>query len=264
METTVTTEPARIYGDRARIALMVPSPNTVAETEFWAMAPPGVTVHTSRMPFFGDRHEKPFEAMEDALPRVLEEVNSARPDVIAYGCTASSAKGDPAEVEARLTAEAGRPAVTAAGALIDALAVLDARRIVLLTPYPQSVNDKERGFFAGNGVTVLDDESVIVDEGQFAFRNMSAVPCDLLTERAVARADRDDVDAVVLSCCDMPTLDAISRIEDRTGLPVISSTQALFWKAARTAGLDDAIEGGGRLLEASRPVPLRRKTRAVV
>ena len=246
----MTKQPARVYGTRARIALMVPSPNTVAETEFWTMAPAGVTVHTSRMPFFGDRHARPFDAMEAELPRVFEEVNTARPDVIAYGCTASSARGNPAEVEARLTAQAGTPTVTAAGALVDALAVLGARRIVLLTPYPQAVNDKERKFFAENGITVLDDESVIVDEGQHAFRNMSAVPCDLLTERAVACADRDDVDAVVLSCCDMPTLDAIGRIEVRTGLPVISSTQALFWKAARTAGLDDAITDAGRLLAA--------------
>ena len=241
-------QPARVYGERVRMALMVPSPNTVAETEFWRLAPDGVTVHTSRMPFFADRHERPFEAMEADLPRVIDEVNSARPDVIAYGCTASSAKGDPAEKEAGLTAQTGRPTVTAAGALVAALATLSATRIVLITPYPQAVNRKERAFFAENGITVQDDESVIVDESQLRFRNMSAVPCGLLTERAVARAGRADPEAVVLSCCDMPTLDAIPRIEDELGVPVISSTQALFWSAARTAGLTDPIPGYGRLL----------------
>ena len=85
----------RVYGVKARMALMVPSTNTVAETEFWKMAPEGLTVHTSRMPFFADRFDSPFDEMESHLPRVIDEVNSAQPDIIAYGCTASSAKGNP-------------------------------------------------------------------------------------------------------------------------------------------------------------------------
>ena len=36
----------RVYGAKARMALMVPSTNTVAETEFWEMAPDGITIHT--------------------------------------------------------------------------------------------------------------------------------------------------------------------------------------------------------------------------
>ena len=66
----------RVYGAKARMALMVPSTNTVAETEFWEMAPDGITIHTSRMPFFAERFEKPFDEMESHLPRVIDEVNS--------------------------------------------------------------------------------------------------------------------------------------------------------------------------------------------
>ena len=58
----------RVYGAKARMALMVPSTNTVAETEFWKMAPEGLTVHTSRMPFFANRFDSPFDEMESHLP----------------------------------------------------------------------------------------------------------------------------------------------------------------------------------------------------
>ncbi len=245
--------PPRVYGARARVALMVPSPNTVAEAEFWRLAPEGVTVHTSRMPFFADRHEAPFDAMEAELPRVIDETISAGPDVVAYGCTASSARGDPREKEAELTARIGRPAVTAAGALLAALERFGARRIALLTPYPRYVNDKERAFFAANGVETAADESVIVDEGQERFRNMSLVPAALLAERATALGRRADVDAIVLSCCDMPTLEAIPAIEAATGKPATSSVQALFRRAAELAGFADPRPGLGRLLEAARP-----------
>ncbi len=240
--------PERIYGARARLGLVVPSTNTVAETEFWRMAPEGVTVHTSRMPFFSERHEKPFDEMESHLPRVFDEANSAAPDVIAYGCTASSAKGDPRDYERKLSAEAGKPTVTAAAALVAALEAFGARRIALVTPYPPEINAKERGFFAENGIEVVEDESVIVDPLQLRIKNMRKVPTDLLVARAVALGAREGIDAVVLSCCDMPALDAVPRIEAAIDKPVTSSTQALFWRAAREAGIDDAIVPLGRLL----------------
>ena len=39
----------RPYGARARVGLIVPAPNTVAETEFWRLVPVGMNVHTTRM-----------------------------------------------------------------------------------------------------------------------------------------------------------------------------------------------------------------------
>ena len=179
---------------------------------------------------------------------MIDEVNSALPDVIAYGCTASSAKGNPADYEELLSAKIGKPTVTAAGALVAALNAFGAKRIALVTPYPQAINDKERVFFAANGIEVVEDESIIVDDSQMQFKNMNRVPVALLIERASALGRRDDVDMVVLSCCDMPTLEAIPAIEAAIGKPVTSSTQALFWRAARTAGISEAIPGRGRLL----------------
>jgi len=240
----------RVYGRRARIGLVVPSTNTVAETEFWRLAPAGLTVHTSRMPFFAERSAAPFEEMERHLPRVLEEAVSATPDVIAYGCTASSAKGDPAVMEGELTALSRRPTATAAAALLAALAALGARRIALLTPYPPALNAKECVFFAKNGIEVVAEESVIVDEAQLSLRNMCLVPTDLLVERAIALGRDARIEAVLLSCADMATLEAIPAIEAALGKPAISSVQALFWRALRLAGLTDPIANAGRLLAA--------------
>ena len=213
-----------VYGARARIGLLVPSPNTVAETEFWRIAPPGVSIHTSRMPFFADDGADAFKKMEEQVPRVMAEAITAQPSVIAYGCTASSAVGDPAAKERKLSDLAGLTTVTAAAALLAALRTFKAKKIALVTPYPQAINDKERK------------------------RNMFKVPTALLIERAVALGSNPDVEAIVLSCCDMPTLDAIEQIEVRTGKPVTTSTQALLWRSLRAAGIDDAVQNCGRLL----------------
>ncbi len=212
------------------------------------MAPDGISIHTSRMPFFADRDDQPFATMEADVPRVLAEANTAEPSVIAYGCTASSAVGDPDAKERKLSDEAGVNTVTAAASLLAALRQLGASNVALVTPYPAHVNQKECKFFAENGVHVVSDESVIVHDDQHRMKKMYSVPTNMLVERAVAAGNNPDVDAVVLSCCDMPTLDAIPAIEEQTGKPVTSSTQALFWRALRAAGITDAVPAAGQLL----------------
>jgi arylmalonate decarboxylase len=245
---STSTRERRIYGQRARLGLLVPSTNTTAETEFWRMAPAGVTVHTSRMPFFAEQGEHPFEDMEQQVPRVLDEACTADPDVIVYACTASSAKPDPGAYEHKIADAAGRATVTAAASLVAALERFGARRIALLTPYPQAINDKERRFFAGLGIEVIEDESIIVDPEQLKIRNLFLVPTDTLVERAIALGRDARVEAVVLSCCDMPTLDAIPRIEAAIDKPVTSSNQSLFWRALRGAGISEPLTDYGRLL----------------
>ena len=63
-----------MYGWRGRIGLLVPSINTTMETEFWRIAPEGVSVHSARIA--GGRHGTPEElrSMENASKKAAEEV----------------------------------------------------------------------------------------------------------------------------------------------------------------------------------------------
>ena len=60
------------------------------ETEFWRIAPPGVSVHSARIA--GGRHGTPEElrSMENASKQAAEEVAMVEPDVVVYGCTSGS------------------------------------------------------------------------------------------------------------------------------------------------------------------------------
>ena len=73
----------RPYGWRARIGLIVPSPNTVTETEFWRMAPDGVSVHTTRLLYRAVEVDDPVSDMEQFLPQALEELRSLEVYVVA-------------------------------------------------------------------------------------------------------------------------------------------------------------------------------------
>jgi maleate cis-trans isomerase len=47
------------------------------------------------------------------------------------------------------------------------------------------------------------------------------------------------------------TLGIAAPLEDRLGIPVVSSTQAAFWAAMRLVGDSGHVPGRGRLLERS-------------
>ena len=96
-----------MYGWRGRIGLLVPSINTTMETEFWRIAPQGVSVHSARIA--GGRHGTPEElrGMENASKQAAQEVAMVEPDVVVYGCTSGSFFEGPAwnrKISEQLTA----------------------------------------------------------------------------------------------------------------------------------------------------------------
>ena len=111
-----------MYGWRGRIGLLVPSINTTMETEFWRIAPEGVSVHTARIA--GGRHGTPEElrGMENASKQAAADVAMVEPDVVVYGCTSGSFFEGPEwnrKICEQLTAIAKAPTVTTAGAMAE-------------------------------------------------------------------------------------------------------------------------------------------------
>ena len=76
---------------------------------------------------------------------------------------------------------------------------------------------------------------------------MVRVAPDYIAEFALAQ-DHVDADAIFVSCGALRTLDVIGEIERRAGKPAVCSNQAMIWDCLRLAGINDRIEGYGRLL----------------
>ncbi len=237
----------RPYGWRARVGLIVPSPNTVAETEFWQMAPEGVTVHTTRLLYRADEVEDPLTDMEQFLPQTLEELRGLEVDVVAYGCTASALRTPHEHTRDEIKGALDKPTVTTMGCILDAFRALGVTKIAVGSPYPDAVNEAERAYFESQGLTVTADEGVILFEAQARLRHMNLVREEDV-EALADKIDSPEAEAVFLSCADMATLGVIERLEQRLGKPVVTSVQATFWGALRAAGIEDRIDGAGQLL----------------
>ena len=223
-------EVERVYGAKARIGLIVPGPNTVAETEFWRMAPDGVTIHTARLPFDHDDRD-PLTKMEDALPGAAVSLKAAGCDLIVFACGASSARDVEDTPMARIARMAEAPVVDASHALARELKRAGVTRVGLITPYPESAHESVGRFLESQGLAVASGARAIVDAAQEKMMGMRRVPPDMLIDAAQSIAP--DVDGFALGCTDMPSLAACVEIETRTGKPALSMTMAMWREASR-------------------------------
>ena len=60
--------------------------------------------------------------------------------------------------------------------------------------------------------------------------------------------DRPESEAIFISCVNLHTFEVIDRLERDLKKPVITSNQATIWNILRMAGVNDSIEGYGKLL----------------
>ena len=236
------------YGWRAKIGLIVPSTNTVNEPEFWRLAPPGVSIHTSRVMLLGKATEELYFQMAAGLDKAAEEIATAEVDVVAYGCTSGSFICPMPQLLDGMAAKTNTPATAAAGAVVAALRALGAKRVAVATPYVKFVNDSEVRFLEQYGFTVTSLHGLGLGETQEERRGIGRVPPQMLY-RLARMIDRPDADAIFLSCTNVATIDIIAEIEADLGKPVVTSNQACFWACLRLIGLPNAVTGHGRLLE---------------
>lgn len=240
-----------MYGERARLGLVVPSNNTTVEPEIAQLAPPGVAAFASRVMVAetNDPAEKTktILGMHDRLDEAVLEVASLQPAAIAYACTSGSfldGKGSDRSVCDRLSGLAGVPFVTASTAVVLALRSLGAERVALATPYIAEVSSGARRYLEEAGISVVAHRDLNLlsnlDKGRLGPE---------ASEQLVRSMDLAGADAVFISCTNWRTLDAIAALEPDLGVPVISSNLATMWLLLALAGVPGQSGSQGRLLE---------------
>src|SRR5205823_3407406 len=149
---------------------IVPSSNVTMETEIPEMLrareeilPERFTFHSARMRMKTVAKDE-LAAMDKESDRCALELSDAAVDVLGYACLVaimSMGQGYHRESEARLhrrTEENGHPApvVTSAGALVDGLHTLGAKRIGMVAPYMKPLTKLVVAYIEGEGIKVED------------------------------------------------------------------------------------------------------------
>lgn len=234
-----------------RVGVLTPHADMGPESELQAMAPPGVAIHATRVPFGGMAAGggmdptiplAPVRAFAEP-PEVDDaaELLAATPlDAIAYGFTSSAyviGVAGEAEMVARLERRTrGIPVVAACGAAVEGLRVLGARRVALVDPpwFDTELNGLGRRYYESAGFQVVYSAPCGLPSDQ-----TKVTPADLhawVSEHVTTA----DADAVVIGGNGFRAVGAIAALEEDLGRPVVTANQALLWAALRAADADPA------------------------
>ncbi|MFD9326211.1 aspartate/glutamate racemase family protein [Streptomyces sp. NPDC060065] len=246
------------------IGLIVPSSNLTMETELPRMLRDRESVlpedrfvfHSSRMRM---QHVTPeqLRAMNAQTGRAALELADARPDVVATACLVAIMAQGPGyhctaedEITAVLREQGAQaPVVSSAGALLDGIKSLGARRVAILTPYMKPLTRVVADYIEDAGTEVVDALSLEVPDNLAVAR---LDPADLRDHWR--RLDLSRADALVLSACvQMPSLPSIQPVEDAAGLPVLSAATATAYRILAELGLPTIVPGAGSLLSGRVP-----------
>lgn len=241
-----------------RVGLLVPSSNSVMEVDFYRRLPQEATLHTARMYLERTTPEGENEMLDHHTLPAARDVGTAKPHVIVFGCTSAGAlRGNEydAELCRRIGEETGAEPISVIASVRHAISSRGASKIGVLTPYVDSLNEKIRASLEADGLEVLAMQGLGITDN-FAIADVTP---SAIADFAAERLHGVPVDLVFVSCTNFRAMDAIPLIQDRLGLPVVTSNQAAFEatvdavQAARrastvgTAGraIPDALDGGG-------------------
>jgi maleate isomerase len=228
-----------------RFGLLTPSSNTTQEPELSAALPSHVSLHTGRVAY---RDITPQEQMRCVLELETEsrKLADAAVDVIVFAATAptlAKGKGYDRELIKRMEHASGKPATTAATAFIEALTLLNARRVAIGAPWSKTMDKPMVAFMEASGFTVVHSEVM----GFVASIELGRVGAEQAYELG-RRTDRPDADAILMPGGNWPSISVVERLERELGKPVLANNAVSLWAGLRLMKVGGAVEGYGMLL----------------
>ena len=226
-----------------RIGLIIPSSNSLTEVQFNRYAPPGVSVHVTRLRMTG-KWRKPLDELRKPLSEAAEALSDVRPGIIVFHCTANSMENGLAHEAAIveiIEKASGCPTISTAQAITRAFDHCGIKKLVLISPYVKATNEHEVKYLHEAGYTVLDELGLGLETHAYS----QVTPQEW--KKIVKENSRADADGYFLSCTNTRMIEAIDDLECDLGKPVVNSNQATLWACLKRLGLKQSGENLGRL-----------------
>ena len=240
-------------GWRRKFAVIAPSTNTSVQPEFDDMRPPGVTNHFSRIwipddPVGSDGDfDKLMDNIRAEMEGAIERVLTCRPDYLIMGMSSETFWGGleaSIELRERIEKLSGLRVAMGSDACRAALKCYgDIRRVAVLTPYWPVGDRNVLRFFTDCGFEVVRLKGLkCTSPVQIAHTSEAEL------RDALVALDGPDVEAIIQVGTNLAMARVAVEMEETLGKPVLSINAATYWAGLRRLGIDDRLEGFGRLL----------------
>ena len=219
-----------------RIGVIVPSSNTTVEADFMRILPADVTMHAARMFLAETTAEAERRMIYDHVPIAVTDLASLRPHVVAFACTSGGAvlgvEGETALI-ASIARETGAPVVSTNDAVGKAIEKLGRKRIAVLTPYVDELNEAIRVGLERRGLTVVHMAGLGITDN-FGICNITPAEIVAFAERELAGRQ---FDLLFISCTNFRAVETRPLLTQRFGVPVVTSNQATIDAAFDAIGV---------------------------
>jgi len=231
-----------------KFGCIIPSGNNYTEPDFYSLSQKDIGIYATRI-FIENITPEELKKMGGYTEEAAKLLSNVNADIILFACTTGSlVEGIDWEenLKKRITKITGLPAITTSGSIINALKVLNAKKIIIFTPYSKELDKREKLFFEKLNYTVLEIKGLgIIDN-----KKIAAVTPETINENCLTLFQRNlNAEALFISCTNLDTIDIIDKIEKEINIPVITSNQASYWNLLRACGDNRKIKGVGQLLE---------------
>jgi maleate isomerase len=229
-------------GWRARIGVLTPDNDTVPESEFWTMAPDGVSIAAARVPL-GDVRTYSDPPGPDTAIDLLARLPLHS---IVFAFTTSSyllgTTGEQA-LTARLEKRSkGIPVLLPSVAATAAFRALAVRRIALFHPpwFTDDVVQRGGAYFQNQGFEVVHASHLTPAREQ-----TEVYPAELY--EWIRNHAPSTMDGVFIGGNGFRALGVIAALEEDLGRPVLTANQVAFWYALRLAGVGADVDEYGQV-----------------
>jgi len=149
------------------------------------------------------------------------------------------------QLKESITKATGLPATTMSTAIVEGLKAVGGHRLAVATAYNDEVNRRLHAFLDESGFEILAIKGLGIER----FEDRPPVTHDELIKFATGVwKTAPKADAILISCGALKTLEILAPLEQRCGVPVVSSLPHALWAGVRLLGLNGRAPGYGILL----------------
>jgi maleate isomerase len=237
-------------GWRARIGVLTHDDATVEESEFWTMAPYGVSVHAARVPFGDLRTYSDPPGPDNATEQLSRLPLQGIVFTFTTGSYLLGTTGEQALVTRLEKRSNGIPVIMPCIAAAAAFQALGVRRIALFHApwFTDDVDQKGVAYFQNQGFEVV-HVSHLTPAIKVPHPNLGldVNPAELY--EWVRRHAPPNVEGVFIAGNGLRSIGVIAALEEDLGVPVLTANQAAFWYALRLAGVRTQVDGYGQVFK---------------